>query len=364
MKFNFTNILLFSLSLNILLLSSQVYNQRNHKLKLHKQTTTSRVLCECELYAPENYDNDTEMKAIMENYNRQTSVRFKGYDERMKKNRQKYKEQCDKDIQGIILKNKIEKELTEKLLTLQTDISTNDIPTCVCEKSVADKTEKFCHNCGYGLGSVAPSIGLLGVPGMYGWKAAALVAATNDAITKGLAAGEAARIKAGINAIISALNSEFGINQFGGASLKFVFEETNYTKVPFIRSIVYTQYQRSCVPVTRDPICSYVTRNILSGNGGSWQEVIKKSVETTVSEVKITAGIRAEAVTQDVTAKLTAQNAGTVNVTYASSQIAIIASVVAILVIVLVMIIIYLILRYRRKMKMKKKLQYIKLLKE
>ncbi|ETW36559.1 hypothetical protein PFTANZ_02724 [Plasmodium falciparum Tanzania (2000708)] len=107
------------------------------------------------------------MKEVMQDFDRQTSERFKQYDERMIKNRQKCKEQCDREMQKIILKDKIEKELTEKLSTLQTDISTDDIPTCVCEQSLADKTEKLCLKCGYGLGSNIPLVGLISGIGFY-----------------------------------------------------------------------------------------------------------------------------------------------------------------------------------------------------
>ncbi|SOV83955.1 rifin PIR protein, putative [Plasmodium reichenowi] len=81
MKVNYINILLFALPLNIL-----VHNQRNHKSTTPHHTpkiTTTRLLCECELYAPANYDNDTEMKKVMENFNKQTQQRFHEYDDRM-----------------------------------------------------------------------------------------------------------------------------------------------------------------------------------------------------------------------------------------------------------------------------------------
>ncbi|KNC37978.1 rifin [Plasmodium falciparum RAJ116] len=166
MKFNYINISLFSLSLYVLLLSSEVYNQRNHYITLHtpntKTTKPHRLLCECELYEPSNYDNDPEMKAVMQDFDLQISQRFKEYDERMMENRKKCKEQCDKDIQKIILKDKIEKELTEKFLTLQTDISTNSTPTCVCEKSLGDKVEKGCLRCGGILSTAFPEFGLIG----------------------------------------------------------------------------------------------------------------------------------------------------------------------------------------------------------
>ncbi|ETW39337.1 hypothetical protein PFNF135_06281 [Plasmodium falciparum NF135/5.C10] len=128
----------------------------------HEKNTTTRLLCECDLYTS-IYDNDPEMILVMENFNKQTEERFHEYNERMQEKRKICKEQCEKDIQKIILKDKIEKELTEKLEALETNIKTEDIPTCVCEKSVADKVEKTCLKCGGILGvGVTPSLGLLG----------------------------------------------------------------------------------------------------------------------------------------------------------------------------------------------------------
>ncbi|KNG74261.1 rifin [Plasmodium falciparum IGH-CR14] len=89
----------------------------------------------------------------MENFDRVTRRRFEEYNEGIIKNRQKYK---------------IEKELTEKLSTLQTDISTNDIPTCVCEKSVADKVEKtFFFGCGGILCTAVPGWSIICSIGFY-----------------------------------------------------------------------------------------------------------------------------------------------------------------------------------------------------
>ncbi|EWC75171.1 surface antigen [Plasmodium falciparum UGT5.1] len=74
------------------------------------------------------------------------------------------KERCDKEIQKIILKDKIEKELTEKLAALYRDIFTDDISTCICEKSLADKVERTCLRCeGILVGGVEPTVGFLGI---------------------------------------------------------------------------------------------------------------------------------------------------------------------------------------------------------
>ncbi|ETW19880.1 hypothetical protein PFFVO_01237 [Plasmodium falciparum Vietnam Oak-Knoll (FVO)] len=104
------------------------YHPRNHYITLHtpstKPTKPNRSLCECELYAPDNYDNDPEMKEVMDNFDR--------------------------------------------LSTLQTDISTNDIPTCVFEKSVADKVEKtFFFGCGGILCTAVPGWSIICSIGFY-----------------------------------------------------------------------------------------------------------------------------------------------------------------------------------------------------
>ncbi|KOB87121.1 hypothetical protein PFDG_03199, partial [Plasmodium falciparum Dd2] len=77
MKVHYINILLFELLLKIL-----VYNQRNHN-NTTLNTQTNRSLCECELYPPANYDNDPQMKEVMDNFNKQTQQRFHEYNDLM-----------------------------------------------------------------------------------------------------------------------------------------------------------------------------------------------------------------------------------------------------------------------------------------
>ncbi|SOS80111.1 rifin [Plasmodium sp. gorilla clade G1] len=366
MKVHYINILMFALPLNIL-----VYIQRNHKsITLHTPNEntikTHRSLCECELFAPQNYD-DPEMKALMQDFYRQTSQRFREYDERIIKNRQKCKDQCDKDIQKIILKDKIVKELKEKLDTLETNINTKDLPICECEKSLTDKVEKGCLGCGVLGSGIAPNVGLFGEVVLGAWKAAALVTAKKLAEKAGIAKGLAEGTKAGIEAVILDIKTEFGIDKFGGAVLELVFNEENYTKMSFIRNYIFSQHQSSCVSPASDTsatICSWVFEKTSYGNQVSAQSAIESGVKTMISQAEISAGIAAEEATEKATATLTIKKTGVVNAKYASCQTAIIASVVAILVIVLVMVIIYLILRFRRKKKMKKKLQYVKILTE
>ncbi|KYN92996.1 rifin, partial [Plasmodium reichenowi] len=113
MKVHYINILLFALPLNVLVKLCHVNNQRNHKSTTPHTPSpipTTRLLCECELYMP-NYGNDPQMKEVINNFNKQTQQRFHEYDDRMKTARQKCKDKCDKEIQKIILKDKLEKEL-------------------------------------------------------------------------------------------------------------------------------------------------------------------------------------------------------------------------------------------------------------
>ncbi|KOB85185.1 hypothetical protein PFDG_00654 [Plasmodium falciparum Dd2] len=380
MKIHYINILLFELPLNIL-----IYNQRNHNSTTPHtpKIPTTRLLCECDIYTS-IYDNDPQMKAVMENYNRQTSDRFKEYDERMQGKRQKCREQCDKEIEKIILKDKLEKELMDKFATLQTDIQSDAIPTCICEKSLADKMEKGCLRCGGVLGGgVTPAWGLISGIVYTGWKTAALAAATKDAITKGLAAGEAAGAQAGKNAVMNVLVSDLSLSIEGVKELGTLIDATSYTNVPMITEALYSKFQGSCIPPlhvsdaasgsfriadTDLTFCYSVWPTPLPGNSGSGtvsaKDTIRNIVNGIVADAETTAGATTKAATEEAIATLTAKNTGEVNATYASCQTVIIASIVAILVIVLVMIIIYLILRYRRKKKMKKKLQYIKLLEE
>ncbi|SOS79057.1 PIR protein, putative [Plasmodium sp. gorilla clade G1] len=346
MKLHYYKILLFSLPLNILEHNNKPY------ITLHTSTTTSRVVSECDLYMAK-YDNDEDMKSVKENFDRQTSRRFEEYEEHMSEKRQKCKEQCDKDIQKIILKDKM-------------------------NKSLAEKVEKGCLKCGCGLGGVAASIGLIGGVTVNELKKAALLSATQAAMVDGEAVGAAAGIKEGIKVLLNGLNTDFGLQAIGDKVLGLVFDGTNYNNVSNITTAISTKYHGSCMPLAHasgsfsvpssdGTFCSLVLQKI-SGEGTysriavSTNAVIKKYVDSIVSQAESTAKTFGKRAINETTTALTAQYADAVNATYASSQIAIIASVVAILVIVLVMIIIYLILRYRRKKKVNKKQQYTKLL--
>ncbi|SOS81629.1 PIR protein, putative [Plasmodium sp.] len=375
MKIHYINILLFAHSLNILVSSPKNLSITLHT-RINKPTKPHRLLCECELYALQNYDNDVEMKKVKKNFDRQTSQRFEEYNERMIKNKYKCKDQCDKDIQKIILKDKIEKELTEKFSTLDTNLTTKDIPTCVCKKSLADKTENFCLKCGYELGGgVLQSIGLLGGIGQLGlnaWKTAALAAAEKAAMVEGAEAGKIAGDIAGAAKFIDGLRTTFYINKLGVQRLESLFTAKTYTNVSGLPNSIYMEYSRTClfpgINTGSDPMCPIIEKiSLVQENVRvevSTMEGITKSVKKILAEATNLAESTKANMTSTTTATLTKQKTSEIAATYVGYQTTIIASIVAILVIVLVMVIIYLILRHRRKKKMKKKLQYIKLLKE
>ncbi|ETW38787.1 hypothetical protein PFTANZ_00443 [Plasmodium falciparum Tanzania (2000708)] len=321
MKIHYINILLFALPLNIL-----GHNQRKHKKSILRTTKTKpikahRTLCECELYAPSNYENDPEMKEVMENFDRQMSERFREYDERIQDKRKQCKEQCDKDIQKIILKDKLEKQIAEQFSALETDIDANDIPTSVCEKSLADKVEKTCVKCGRILSTAVPELSLIGGIAVY-------------------AAAQSATMKAFISQTIDVLNRIGGMSQLFGEKIS-----------QFVTPSIYGKPMNLVIPL---------------------QEAIKKACKCPGMEDKILCSGMETPFAQRIPSRIAdavSQGVHTANETWATATTPttfftnpIILSAIAILVIVIIMVIIYLILRYRRKQKIKKKIQYIKLL--
>ncbi|SOS76656.1 PIR protein, putative [Plasmodium sp. gorilla clade G1] len=357
MKVHYINILLFALPLNILVNSQKNSYITSHRLT-KRQIKSHRSLCECDLYTS-IYDEDPEMKNVMQDFDRQTSQRFKEYDERMQEKRQNCKEKCEKDIQTIILKDKIQKELTGNFSSLQTDISTDDVPTCVCEKSVADKVEKTCLKCGGVLGGSIPGLGLIGGTALYAinlWKDAELAAAIQFATKKGIKEG----IKAGIQASIEGVKDTFGLENLCKPRWTSIFTANNYSNKDLLIFAIKEEY------------ITFVDSGISEGYGVlsfyksqfGEQSRIFYALSENAKTVALKAGKAAEQATKETTKALTLENTAEITTVSSTYYTAIIASIVAIVVIVLVMLIIYLILRYRRKKKIKKKLQYIKLLKE
>ncbi|EUT86193.1 hypothetical protein PFAG_02652 [Plasmodium falciparum Santa Lucia] len=287
------------------------------------------------------------MKRVMQQFHDRTTQRFQEYDERLQEKRRICKDTCDKEIQKIILKDKIEKELNEKFSALHTDIQSDDIPTCICEKSLADKVEKGCLRCAQNLGGVAPGWGLLSGFGYVTWSQYISGIAAKAAADAGLKAG----VKVGlvkVTEIATKTLIESGgkvptmdwakLIAFGdfsdGVTLHAIFKNLNNMMNCYLDSGKYSQFSTVVQKFAENPR-SYAT-----------------PYSTEVAEVT-------KAVADAKTGVLTKAGNAT-----SSLSTGITASIIAIVVIVLIMVIIYLVLRYRRKKKMKKKLHYIKLLEE
>ncbi|CDO61624.1 rifin [Plasmodium reichenowi] len=310
MKLHYSKLLLFLLPLNIL---------AHHKNKLyitphHTRTTTSRMLSECNIESS-IYDKDAEIKSVKEIFDRQTSQRFEEYEERMQEKRQKRKEERDKNIQEIILKDKM-------------------------DKSLAEKIEKGCLKCGCGLGGgVLPVWGL--VSGL--WYATWSQYVTKTAIQKG--------IEAGIEAAIEGVKTKFSLDNLGGKALQEVITTEMYKKPMLLFQKIYEHYSSMAQSGT-------LKTNVFFTSMEQRYEYITptftKSITESARSVAEEAGNVAKTVQADKLTELTAESSHLYS--------AIGYSILAILIIVLVMIIIYLVLHYRRKKKMKKKAQYTKLL--
>ncbi|ETW27855.1 hypothetical protein PFFCH_04730 [Plasmodium falciparum FCH/4] len=311
MKLHYSKILLFLILLSILITSSSNENNKNKPyITLHIRSTTSRVLSEYDI-GTSIYNNDEDMKSVKENFDRETSRRFEEYDERMKDKRRKYKKQCDKDIQEIIVKDKI-------------------------NKSLAVKVEKGCLRCGCGLGCVAASVGIFGALGTYGWKVGATATAMELATKEG--------IDAGVKAVIKAIQGEAAFGELKSVPWSNFIDGSNYKTVESLVEAVndaMASIQKPCTPNAYERVC-----NALSAKD-EWFPIFVKA---------------GKVATDSATENAKTIKLGEVTTTSSNAYSAIGYSVTAILIIVLVMVIIYLILRYRRKKKMNKKAQYTKLL--
>ncbi|SOV74873.1 rifin PIR protein, putative [Plasmodium reichenowi] len=325
MKVLYFNILLFTLPLNILPHNNNKPQTTPHTPKI----PTTRLLCECELYAPGNYDNDSEMKKVMDKFNKQTQQRFHEYDDRMVEKRKQCKDQCDKESQKIILKDKLEKELMDKFATLQTDIQNDAIPTCICKKSIADKVEKGCLRCGGILGTAAPEFGVIGGNFVY---AAAVNAAT----------------KAGMDAALDGLGSVPGVKLLLKDTFEKIVTSTNYS----CKDSLFKSIDSIANSICKSKGSTQIYCRIKSG----LEKMPFSRIENGISEAADMGAAAAEE------AKTNALNATFTWETFFSSPLGI--SLLVTVYIIIILSIIYLILRYRRKKKMKKKLQYIKLLEE
>ncbi|SOS76186.1 rifin [Plasmodium sp. gorilla clade G1] len=356
MKVHYINILLFTLPLNILVNGQGNYNSTKHPISSTKFSKYHRSLCECKIYMS-IYDNDPEMKKVMQDFDQQTSQRLREYDERLIKNRQKCKDQCDKDIQKIILKDKIEKELTEQLAALDVDITTEDIPTCVCKKSVADKVGENCLKCGGILGGGIPGSGVLGAYAVNSMVQVAMAAAKEAAISEGAEAG----IAEGIKVAIQGVPKKFLLYTLNGKELQAVINANNFQNPSFFYGEIMAEYLSTKQPdmANSHGLLSFI-EEICEGD----PDKIMKFILANSNDIAKEAGKAATKMATETTEALTLKKTAEATSASAIFSNPIVISFIVLVIIVIILLIIYLILRYRRKRKMKKKLQYLKLLKE
>ncbi|ETW39123.1 hypothetical protein PFTANZ_00170, partial [Plasmodium falciparum Tanzania (2000708)] len=183
------------------------------------------------------------------------------------------------------------------LVTLETDISTDDIPTCVCEKSVADKVEKTCLKCGYSLGGAVPELGLLCGYGAYELVKAAIAAGIDFATKEGFKAGTEAGIQAAIEGVID----KFSLQTLGGKTLNAVITSKTYNQPMFLVDKLVHEYKVMCETTTINEetlMCSYKLMSrgkpirVISGTA---ENVTNKAIQAAANE------------TSRVTSSLTAQ---------------------------------------------------------
>ncbi|SOV84000.1 rifin PIR protein, putative [Plasmodium reichenowi] len=260
-----------------------------------------------------NYNKDTGMKSVMQQFVDRTSQCFEEYKERLKDKRQKRKEERDKNVQKIIEKDKMDKSLTEKV-------------------------EKGCLKCGCGLGGgVLPVWGL--VSGL--WYGSLSQHATKIAIEAG--------IKKGLQVGLAQMNNIFE-NTSSVGEIPTITTEQMLASGEFNNGVNFYDMVKY-ISTMRDKFKETVYDQF-------WTQIEGMVNEGTIDTFNTHNSARIAAVTNAFEKAKAAEFAS--HTSLLSNTI--IASVVTILVIVLVMIIIYLILRYRRKKRMKKKAQYTKLL--
>ncbi|SOS78233.1 PIR protein, putative [Plasmodium sp. gorilla clade G1] len=320
MKIHYTKIILFSLALNILLSSSCAHNKNKPYITSHTRNTTSRVLSECDVHTS-IYDNDPDMKSVKENFNRQASQRFEEYEKLMIIKRQKCKEQCDKDIEQIIVKDKM-------------------------QKSLAQKVEKGCLMCGCGLGGgVLPVWGLVSGLWYATWSQYVATTLVKMATDKGIKKG----LEVGLVKVTEIVKQLFRLQE---AQVPSVDMLSNMTTGTFTNDVSLFGIFKAINSAMEGKLDIGTYAGFSSGVQTIAQKTALPNSYSTQAKAVITAFNEAKEGVLAGGAQATS-----------SLTTAIIVSFVAIVIIVLLMLIIYLILRYRRKKKINKKQQYTKLLK-
>ncbi|EWC78001.1 hypothetical protein C923_01329 [Plasmodium falciparum UGT5.1] len=161
----------------------------------------------------------------------------------------------------------------DKFATLHTDVQSDAIPTCICEKSIADKAEKFCLNCGKNMGAIAPWWGLVCGVGYAGWSH--YVATT---------VAEAAT-NAGMKVVINVLKT-LGAEKLIPEICEKISSTGNYANIINFTSIISTEFEASCAVMSSTganqamdtSMCMIVQKG--STGGYTVEKVVSKALET------------------------------------------------------------------------------------
>ncbi|EWC90560.1 hypothetical protein PFNF54_00607 [Plasmodium falciparum NF54] len=255
----------------------------------------------------------------------------------------------------IILKDKLEKELAEKFVTLQTDIQNDAIPTCVCEKSIADKVEKGCLRCvGVFGGGVMPGFGTIGGTALYALnqlKPAVFKAAIKAALEEGaaeiLAAGIEAGDAAGMNVVRYGLRYLHVHELFPVIFDSFV-KTRPYNEITSIANSILLKYGPTCTGLDNNSppaACTKFQLNLgihkkigamIDTHGTPASTAIRQGLEGILEEATQTAEAAAKIAEKGVAAEITARETALIEAGFNSSITSINASIFAIVVIVLI----------------------------
>ncbi|ETW46404.1 hypothetical protein PFMALIP_05646 [Plasmodium falciparum MaliPS096_E11] len=347
MKVHYINILLLALSLNILA------NTHNKPSTTPRHIQTTRLLCECELFAPQNYDNDPEMKSVMQQFHDRTTQRFQEYDERMKTTRQKCREQCDKDIRKIILNDKIEKQLKEKFSSaLQTDIGANYLPKCTCEKSLSDKVEKTCLKCGGLLGGgITPTVGFFSTIVTY---------LLTDAAAKqaGILAAKKVSVEAGIQTFIQQLSDMSNLHVLIGHKLVNLITPKTVGNIMELSKTIHETLQSTCFAA--EPRINDVMTILCSTDSYIFDAQYLQQQVANIATKAAEEGAKAGALASQ-NAEANTWSLGTISNFFFTNSAGI--AFTTIVLIAIILLITYLILHYRKKKENEEKTTIYKIIK-
>ncbi|ETW33486.1 hypothetical protein PFTANZ_05797 [Plasmodium falciparum Tanzania (2000708)] len=192
---------------------------------------------------------------------------------------------------------------------------------------------------------IAPNIGLLGGPGIYGWKIATLAFVKEFAAEAGAAKGAVAGKAAGKYVIIGALKKHFHIDSLNGTPLQSFFTTTAYTDVPTIATAIDSQMNASCSALLgkagNAPICVLHEKlNTVAVTGKQMVDqktAITKGVIQFVGKAKGADELIATKVSSETSSRIITKGNALIEAGFNSSITSIYASIIVILIIVLIM---------------------------